>query len=179
MAAPFIRSPNFTPGEGREVGVIVIHTMEIGERTDAARICARWFASPASQVSAHYCVDADEIVQCVEEDDIAWHARGGNTNSIGVELAGMAGQGKRDWADAYSQAVLDRAAELVADIAERHDVPVRKLSATALQERQRGIAGHADVSEAWGKSDHWDPGPGFPWVAFLARVRTMREPVEF
>jgi N-acetyl-anhydromuramyl-L-alanine amidase AmpD len=179
VAIPFVRSPNFTPAEERTIDVIVIHTMEIGERTDAARICARWFESPASQVSAHYCVDADEVVQCVEEADIAWHARGGNTNSIGVELAGMAGQGRRDWADAYSQAVLDRSAELVADIAQRHDVPIRKLSATALREGGRGFAGHGDVSEAWKKSDHWDPGPGFPWVEFLARVRAMREPVEF
>ena len=31
-------------------------------------------------------------IQCVREEDIAWHARGGNTNSIGIELAGFAAQ---------------------------------------------------------------------------------------
>ena len=86
MAYPFVESPNFTSASGRAIDVVVIHTMEISERADAAEICARWFQSPVSEVSAHYCVDADSLVQCVREKDVAWHARGGNANSIGVEL---------------------------------------------------------------------------------------------
>src|SRR6476660_2540597 len=89
---PFIESQHFPPAATRAIVVVVIHTMEIAETAGAAEICARWFASPASEVSAHYCVDADSVVQCVREDDIAWHARGGNTTSIGIELAGYAGQ---------------------------------------------------------------------------------------
>ncbi len=116
MAYPFVESPNRTRAPGRAIGVVVIHTMEIAERPDAAEICARWFKTPVSRVSAHYCVDADSVIQCVREKDIAWHARGGNTNSIGVELAGFASQTRRDWADPYSAAVLDRAANLVAGV---------------------------------------------------------------
>ena len=110
VAYPFVKSPNFTPATARPIGVLVIHTMEIAERKDAAEICARWFASRVSRVSAHYCVDANSIVQCVREKDIAWHARGGNANSVGVELAGFARQTRADWADAYSTALLGRAA---------------------------------------------------------------------
>jgi len=91
LAYPFVESPNFTPASRRAIDVVVMHTMEIAERSDAAEICARWFRTKVSQVSAHYCVDADSVIQCVEEKDIAWHARGGNTNSIGVELAGGLG----------------------------------------------------------------------------------------
>lgn len=174
MAFPFVESPNVTRSTGRVIDVVVIHTMEIPERPDAAEICARWFQSPASQVSAHYCVDADGIVQCVREHDIAWHARGGNANSIGVELAGVAGQGSKDWEDPYSAAVLDRAARLVAEICARHRIPIRWLTPDDLTDGRRGITGHADVSAAFGKSDHWDPGPGFPTAAFLARVRAAR-----
>ena len=100
MAYPFVESPNVTPATARRIDVVVMHTMEIAERNDAAEICARWFATPVSKVSAHYCVDADTVVQCVREKDIAWHARGGNTASIGVELAGFARQTRKDWADA-------------------------------------------------------------------------------
>jgi N-acetyl-anhydromuramyl-L-alanine amidase AmpD len=167
----FIESPNVTRATGRVVDTVVVHTMEIGERADAAEICARWFASPASRVSAHYCVDAGTVIQCVREEDIAWHARGGNATSIGVELAGMAGQGSLDWEDAYSDAVLARAAALVADVCGRHHVPLRRLGPPGLRAGRRGITGHADVSKAFGRSDHWDPGPGFPWSAFLRRVR--------
>jgi N-acetyl-anhydromuramyl-L-alanine amidase AmpD len=167
----FVTSPNFTSATGRAIGVVVIHTMEIGERSDAAESCARWFADPASEVSAHYCVDADTVIKCVSEEDIAWHARGGNTNSIGVELAGSAGQGPRGWDDSYSWAVLERTAALVAEICGRHRIPVRRLHAADLRAGRRGITGHADVSAAFRKSDHWDPGAGFPWDRFLGLVR--------
>jgi N-acetyl-anhydromuramyl-L-alanine amidase AmpD len=171
---PFVESPNITRSPGRSVRTVVIHTMEIAERDDAARACAAWFASPAAQVSAHYCVDRGSIVQCVREEDVAWHARGGNATSIGVELAGAAAQTPEQWADAYSAAVLRRAAGLVAALCVRHDIPVRRVAASGLRAGASGITGHADVSLAFGKSDHWDPGPGFPWDAFLRRVRAAQ-----
>jgi N-acetyl-anhydromuramyl-L-alanine amidase AmpD len=174
VAYPFVKSPNVTPTTGRAIDVVVIHTMEIAERNDAAEICARWFRSTASQVSAHYCVDVDTVIQCVREQDIAWHARGGNAASIGVELAGFARQTARDWRDAYSNAVLRRAATLVADVCRRRRIPVRWLVAGDLLAGRRGITGHVEVSIAYGRSDHWDPGPGFPVERFLSLVRSAQ-----
>ena len=103
MPYPFVESPNITRRASRPLDVVVMHTMEIAERDDAAAICARWFATEASQVSAHYCVDAKTVIQCVREHNIAWHARGGNTASIGVELAGFARQTRRDWGDDFDR----------------------------------------------------------------------------
>ena len=171
MPFPFVESPNVTPTDGRAIDVVVIHTMEIPERAGAAEDCARWFASPAAEVSAHYCVDASEVIQCVREQDIAWHARGGNTVSLGLALAGYAGQGPRGWDDDYSWAVLERAAALTAELCARYSVPVRRLKSADLVAGRRGITGHADVSRAYARSDHWDPGPGFPWARFLRLVR--------
>lgn len=175
MAHPFVESPNKTRATGRAIDVVVMHTMEIAERPDAAEICARWFRTPVSQVSAHYCVDADGVIQCVREKDIAWHARGGNTASIGVELAGFARQTRRDWRDTYSAAVLDRAAALVADICRRRRIPVRWLVAEDLLAGGHGLTGHSEVSRAYGRSDHWDPGDGFPVEQFLDRVRATQQ----
>ena len=175
MAYPFVESPNMTPTTARKLDVVVMHTMEIAERKDAAEICARWFKTPVSKVSAHYCVDADTVIQCVREKDIAWHARGGNTTSIGVELAGFASQTGRDWADRYSAAVLERAASLVADICRRRRIPVRWLLAYDLLAGLRGLTGHDEVSEAFKQSDHWDPGDGFPVEAFVDRVRALEQ----
>jgi N-acetyl-anhydromuramyl-L-alanine amidase AmpD len=175
VAYPFVESPNFTRAPGRAIGVVVMHTMEISERPDAAEICARWFRTEVSQVSAHYCVDADSVIQCVREKDIAWHARGGNTNSIGVELAGFASQAPRDWKDPYSSAVLARASSLVADICRRRRIPVRWLVADDLVAGRRGVTGHSEVSLAFERSDHWDPGDGFPVESFLDSVRKTQQ----
>ena len=174
MPYPFVESPNVTRRTGRTIDVVVIHTMEIAERPDAAEICARWFASAASEVSAHYCVDAGTVIQCVRERDIGWHARGGNTASIGDELAGFARQSEREWDDAYSRALLDRAATLVADICRRRRIPVRWLLADDLLAGRRGLTGHVEVSRAYGLSDHWDPGPGFPVERFVDAVRVAQ-----
>ena len=175
MAYRFVESPNKTPATGRRIDVVVMHTMEIAERADAAEICARWFRSPASRVSAHYCVDAGTVIQCVREKDVAWHARGGNANSIGVELAGFAAQTEHDWEDEYSAAVLARASALVADACRRRRIPVRWLLAGDLVAGRRGVTGHSEVSAAFHRSDHWDPGPGFPVESFVDRVRVAHQ----
>jgi N-acetyl-anhydromuramyl-L-alanine amidase AmpD len=175
VAYPFVESPNVTRTNGRAIGLVVMHTMEIAERPDAAEICARWFRTKVSEVSAHYCVDADSVIQCVEEKDIAWHARGGNTGSIGIELAGFASQTARDWKDPYSSAVLTRASSLVADVCRRRRIPVRWLVADDLRAGRRGLTGHGEVSRAFRRSDHWDPGDGFPVEAFLDSVRKVQQ----
>ncbi len=171
MPYALIESPHRTSGNGRAITTVVIHTMEISEREGAAEACARWFQSAVSQVSAHYCVDADVIVQCVSEGDIAWHARGGNANSIGIELAGFAGQPAAAWNDPYSRAVLARSARLTADVCARYGIPLRRLRAADLVAGRSGVTGHGDVSAAFHKSDHWDPGPAFPWGRFLRLAR--------
>ena len=175
MAYPFVESPNVTEASGRGIDLVVMHTMEISERAGAAAICARWFASPVSKVSAHYCVDARTVVQCVHEEDLAWHARGGNAHSIGIELAGFAAQTEQQWTDDYSVSVLTRAARVVADVCLRRRIPTRWLVAGDLLAGRRGITGHSEVSRAYGKRDHWDPGPGFPVERFLDHVRRARQ----
>ncbi len=113
-------------------------------------------------------------IQCVREDDIAWHARGGNASSIGIELAGYAGQRALGWNDDYSRAVVERAARLTAEVCERYGIPMRRLRAADLVAGRRGVTGHADVSAAFRKSDHWDPGPGLPLDAVPAPSAQQR-----
>jgi N-acetyl-anhydromuramyl-L-alanine amidase AmpD len=172
VAYPFVESPNVTKTGGRKIDLIVIHTMEMDEKGETAEHCARWFGNPAAKASAHYCVDADSIVQCVRDEDVGWHAPGANHDGIGIEHAGRAKQTGREWGDAYSTAMLERSAGLVAELCRKYAIPLSWLYAADLKAGRRGITTHDAVSKAFKRSSHWDPGTGFPIERYLALVRT-------
>ena len=168
-------SPNFTNSGSydRKSKWVVLHTMETSENSSIAEnIGAGWFTNPNAQASAHYCVDDNSIVQCVNEGDYAW-ASGptGNSNGIQIEMAGRAAQSRADWLDSYSRAMLERVAALTADICKRHGIPARVLNDSQLANGEAGITTHAAVSRVFGETDHTDPGPNFPWDFFMERVQ--------
>lgn len=171
-----IPSPNFSKGRKRAPLVIVLHTTESPEVPQGAeRVAKNWFALKSSKVSAHYIVSSTEVVQCVKESDTAWHAGKANGWSIGVEMCGKAGQSSSDWLDPFSRAMLERTAQLVAEICVRNGIPVAKLGAGDLRviaegNDIKGICGHVDVSKGLGGT-HFDPGVSFPWLEFLFMVQ--------
>lgn len=172
-AIPFVQARNFTLAQRTRIDLVVIHTMESPEKGKTAENVAAWFAGPsAPQASAHDCVDADSIVQCVRDHDVAWHAEGANRIGIGIEHAGYAGQNDSDWVDAYSLAMLERSAKLSADLCRRYDIPAVHLTVADLAAHKRGLCGHIDCSDAFsGGKGHYDPGPRFPWGWYLERVQ--------
>lgn len=173
----FIPARFFTPTSGRKVNYVVIHTMETPEGLTTAENVAFWFAGSTSpRASAHYCVDMNSVVQSVLEKDVAWAAPGANHDGIQIELAGKAGQTDEQWDDPYSQTELKLAALLVADICRRHNIPAVQVSTAGVLNGVRGITGHANVSQAFKGSDHWDPGPNFPWNEFIAEVQKALRP---
>lgn len=180
-----IRARHFTNASRGDAQIerLVMHTTEgRPERSDFAEDVANFFknipadAPPDDRVSSHYVVDNNSVVGCVEEEDIANHAFGDNPESIGIELAGKAGQTREQWADPYSTAQLALAAKLVADICKRRGIPVRRLTNAQLQARERGIVSHKQVSDLFGQGIRTDPGPNFPWGKFLDAVKANLTP---
>jgi N-acetyl-anhydromuramyl-L-alanine amidase AmpD len=172
-SSKFIRARNFTHGPGLNLPVkrIVIHDMEMAEKSSTAEACAAMFAGPSSpRASVHFMVDSDSVVQGVELDRIAWHAPP-NTGSVGIEHAGFAGQRRAQWLDVYGVAMLERSTALCAWLCAVLGVPDNWLTPAALRAGGRGLCTHADVSAAWHETDHTDPGPGFPKDYYLKRVR--------
>lgn len=167
-----IQARNYTKASGRAIDLIVIHTMEAIEKPGTAEAVAKWFAGAnAPRASCHYCVDQDSIVRCVDDGDVAWHAPGANNNGIGIEHAGYAKQSAGDWADDASRSMLALSAALTAQLCDAYKIPVEFVDAKGLVEKRRGITTHAEVSKAFKKSNHWDPGGNFPMTAYLDAVK--------
>ncbi len=164
-------SPNFDQRAADSTGVphmVIIHTCESNYAS-----CWSWLDNPASQVSAHYVVNEDgsEISQLVREQSRAWHIaalydctlnrrhecwRNGvqsNHFTVGVEHAGFVSQ------DSFPRAQLDRSAALVCDVTRDRAIP----------RDWQHIVGHGQLQPA----DRTDPGPNWPWIAYVHRVQAL------
>lgn len=171
MSIPFVQARHYTPTTKRAIDLIVIHDMEMPEQGNTAEQCANFFAGPnAPQASAHYCVDVDSVVQCVRDNDVAWHAPGANHQGIGIEHAGYANQTAADWSDPYSEGMLQVSAALVSDLCKSYKIPHAYVPSGDLLLGHRGITTHNDVSLAFKLGTHWDPGPNFPMAHYLDLV---------
>lgn len=171
----FTKMPKLgTPG-CRSVRLIVIHDMEFYEKGDSAEVIAHDFATrPAtSKASAHICVDNNSVIQCVRDSDIAYASPGANHDGIQVELAGYMRQSMKEWLDFYGIALLALGSDAVAQYCIKFGISPVHLTNAQLRAGQRGIVGHWQVSEVYKKSDHTDPGPGFPWAYFIQSVQNF------
>lgn len=171
-----IQAAHMSAGSNTPVNRVVIHATSPGmaghesSQPGMARSTAQYFASPSSGGSAHYITDSGEDEQhCVPDNRIAWHAPP-NSHSIGIEICGEAVYNRPDWLAENVYPGIEKAAQRTVELCERFDIPKQFLDVSALRSGQRGITSHADVAEAWGESNHWDPGPNFPWDYFMDLV---------
>lgn len=172
-AWPFVRARWFstvTPERPRKVRVIVWHDMEYDETLRAAEDVAHYFATTDTRASAHVCIDADSVVQCVKDSNIAFAAPGCNADGIHLELAGYIRQTREQWLDDYGTKLIDRACRVAAQYCAKYDIPPVHLTNDQLEHGDRGMVGHVQCSTVYKKSDHQDPGPNFPWDVVVPLV---------
>lgn len=88
-----ITEVNRTVKPSRDIKYIVVHYT--GNKGDSAYNNTKYFKTVNRRASAHYFVDENEVWQCVEDKDAAWHCGTSgkyyhtdcrNANSIGVEM---------------------------------------------------------------------------------------------
>lgn len=163
----------------RVIRWIVLHSMEAPEASSTAERCAAYFANmpPGTprekQASAHYCVDSDSVVQCVPDHLVAFHARGLNEDSIGIEHAGFARQTREEWLDDFGRRMLGLSVALAARLCARYSIPPVIVGAAELIAGRPGIITHSEVNLALSQSSHSDPGPGFPLDWYGERVAAL------
>jgi N-acetyl-anhydromuramyl-L-alanine amidase AmpD len=143
---------------------IVIHTTEGSEGSESAENGALYDQRRTDGTSAHFYVDSNSIVQCVKTADISHTARvTGNRHGIHIEICGRAGQSDNQWNDDVSVATLRQVALLCRTLLNKYSIPIVKLTTSQVASKRVGFCGHNNISDAFGESDHWDPGPNFPW----------------
>lgn len=167
-------SPNYTDGWplGAPQGV-TIHTMEgyFDPSVD-------WLSNPASQASAHFCIRRDGyILQLVRQQDRAWHARTSGMYYFGIEHEGGSNQGAIEayWetpehADnlVEEDRMLIASAKLTAFLCQRWNIRIQHdFNKPVVRNSESVIAGHDQMLG----NDHTDPGPDFPWRAYMRAVR--------
>lgn len=155
---------------GTDIKWIVIHDMEAPEGPLTAENVARYFQSAEAKGSAHICADNNSCVKCVPYSKGAAHAPGANTNGKGIELAGYARQTRAEWLDPYSLDVLDNSADCCAQLLHKFNLPNQYVDAAGLRAGHKGWTTHWQVTLAFGRSTHTDPGRYFPLDYFQTKI---------
>ena len=167
--------------------LIVLHCMQAPNKLTTAEWCGNYFAGrtrdkdghlvPAPMASANFAVDADSVVQCVPAEMWAYHAPGGkpscNQRGIGIEMPGYASWERSQWLEpVLARPMLQRAARLCGELAAHFNIPIGFLDAEDLRAMLSGFTTHEQVSLAFRKTTHVDPGKGFPIREFLDWTRS-------
>lgn len=146
---------------------LCIHTQE-GDSTAPA--LARYQQSPAAGGSYHVIIDSTgRMVRSNDDAFIPWAAAWtGNRVALHVCLTGYAKWSRDKWLSRTAQ--LDRLADWLRYNREAYGIPLQRIGPSELRGAGRGVCGHDTISQAWKESDHWDPGPNFPYDDVLARA---------
>lgn len=175
----FVQARQYQKGRRSHIRGVTIHSMEAPEKGSTAEGTAQYFRTITRPASAHYNIDVDSIVQSVRDGDTAYHAPGASHCHLGFEHAGYARQSPADWHDPYSWAMLQRSAALLRKKSQQYKFPIKYIGVSDLRQgRFDGVTTHNEVSKAFGKSSHWDPGPGFPMEQYLSMARNGAHTVE-
>lgn len=153
----------------RPIRLIVIHTAEnlpdwTGEDTGAEAVAK--FGASTSRASWHATVDSDSTIQMLPDEYTAWHVRGYNSESLGVEIATQAGK----WSSAppdWKQATMERLAKLVEFWCAKHKIPAKLLTLDEVVAGESGIVGHYLLDP----SRRTDPGKDFDWALLLKLIQ--------
>lgn len=94
---------------------IVIHW--VGNANSTAIANRNYFNRHLRYASSHYIIGLDgEIIQCIPEDEIAWHGHNANSYSIGIENC------HPDWEGKFKDKTYQSLIELCADICKRYNL---------------------------------------------------------
>lgn len=150
------RIPRIEHGKRSVTKDIVVHDME-AENLDGVENYFR--TSSPDEVGAHLGIGTNgEIREWADLDALVYHAKGGNAEGVGIELAGYARQSRLSWIKRLRQR---RAlAKAIARLCHMYNL--------GLPTHGKNVLGHYQLPAG----GHTDPGPNFPWAAVMKLSRS-------
>lgn len=158
---PYIQGRNsYTDADGTKYGIAIHNT----SNDASARNEAAYAQNRTDGVSSHFYVDRIEVIQSLDLLARAGHAgsKNGNENGIAVEITGVNGWSRSTWLANVNWVVLG---STLAWCCNQFGIAVRRASVSEMRSnpKVRAFYSHDDMRQAWGGTDHTDPGPNFPW----------------
>ncbi|MGW0039818.1 peptidoglycan recognition protein family protein [Gordonia sp. NPDC003376] len=145
--------------------VIVLHSTEGGYEGAIS-----WMIS--EQNGSYHLIRAlgGQGARLVADSRQAWAAMSaGNRIGLHICIEGYARYSRGEWTSKGGSG-LEGLAHDIAGWAKTYGVPLVRISPADVRAGRRGICTHADISAAFGESDHTDPGSGFPLDLVIARA---------
>lgn len=158
---PYVQGRNsYSDADGTKYGVAIHNTSNTASADNEASYATR----RTDGVSAHFYVDQTKVVQSLDTAARAGHAGSseGNQNAVAVEIRGVNAWPRATWLDSVCWPLLGR---VLADVCRAYGIQVRRATVGEMKTnpRVRAFYSHDDMRQAWGGTDHTDPGPNFPW----------------
>ncbi len=152
----------YYPRRSRDIQGIVVHTAEGGRE---ALGIAKYFAKMDRPASAHVVVDDKQIINLLPDDFTAFHVRGHNSNSLGIELGYFASEWGTD--KEYEDALIAMSAKWCAEKVELYNITPRRLTREDWLAGKTGFISHAELDP----TRRTDPGMNFPWEQFFTLIK--------
>lgn len=161
----------------------ILHTSEGQETTTSAEGLAAYMGRPGdrttstgSRYGSSYNVvfDTDQIIPAVPYNIVSFSASGANAQGVHGCFPGRANQTREQWLDPTSRAMILQAAAWLLDIEAQLTIPPVRITPVQMRENRRGLGDHLTVTQAFGKTNHTDVGPYFPWDVLYADIQALR-----
>lgn len=180
---PLIGNPNrhYYPTRRGSILGIVLHVTAGLQDLDSVGVdhsaagTNRYGATTDTVASWHVCTDSDSIEPALPPSYTAFHVKGYNSRTFGVEICNADARWDNKPA-AWVEATLRNAATACAPIVAENRLPIRlatkaEVDATIATGRPFGFTYHA-----WLQSDRRDPGADFPFAQFASHLTAPDTP---
>lgn len=147
----------------------VIHSTD-GGKGQTAQGNARYLAGPDAGGSTQLVIDDKICYRILGDLEIPYGAPGANMEGVHIEQVGTSTWSREEWLRRYM--TLHHTAYKMAVWCHIYNFPPIWLSVDALKNGNiRGVTSHNNVSLAYKRSDHTDPGVKYPYDYFLAALK--------